>query len=211
MSLFFPCKHYLFCQLGIKYFIEKTENSVVYSLSPMSWLSHELVFWLWPLNNYKKFALILEYGRRSLCNSVKLWAMPCGATKDGRVMVESSDKLWSTGGGNGESLQYSCRENPMNTIKKQKDMTQKMIPLGQKVSNMLLGNSGGQLLIASERMKWLGQSKNDIQLWMCLVMRVKSNAVKNSTVLGTWNVRFMNQGKLEVVTIRRLVHVIVNS
>ena len=78
-------------------------------------------------------------------------------------------------------------------------MTQKMIPLGQKVSNMLLGNSGGQLLIASERMKWLGQSKNDIQLWMCLVMRVKSNAVKNSTVLGTWNVRFMNQGKLEVV------------
>ena len=42
---------------------------------------------------------------------------------------------------------------------------------------MLLGKSGGQLIIAVERMKWLGQSKNDAQLWMCLVMKVKSNAV----------------------------------
>ena len=125
--------------------------------------------------------------------------MPWGATQDGRVMVKSSDKLWSTGGENGKPLQYSCQENPMNTIKKQKDMAQKMIPPGQKVSNMLLGNSRGQLLIASERMKWLGQSKSDIQLWMCQVMKVKSNAVKNSTILETWNVRFMNQGKLEVV------------
>ena len=58
-------------------------------------------------------------------------------------------------------------------------MAQKMIPPGQKVSNMLLGNSRGQLLIASERMKWLGQSKSDIQLWMCQVMKVKSKAVKN--------------------------------
>ena len=105
--------------------------------------------------------------------------MPWGATQDGRVMVKSSDKLWSTGGENGKPLQYSCQENPMNTIKKQKDMAQKMIPPGQKVSNMLLGNSRGQLLIASERMKWLGQSKSDIQLWMCQVMKVKSKAVKN--------------------------------
>ena len=125
--------------------------------------------------------------------------MPWGATQDGRVMVKSSDKLWSTGGENGKPLQYSCQENPMNTIKKQKDMAQKMIPPGQKVSNMLLGNSGGQLLIASERIKWLGQSKSDLQLWMCQVMKVKSNTVKNSTILETWNVRFMNQGKLEVV------------
>ena len=42
---------------------------------------------------------------------------------------------------------------------------------------MLLGKSGGQLIIALERMKRLGQSKNDAQLWMCLVMKVKSNAV----------------------------------
>ena len=40
-------------------------------------------------------------------------------------MVESSDKMWSTGEGNGEQLQYSCLENRMNTMKRQKDMTLK--------------------------------------------------------------------------------------
>ena len=38
-------------------------------------------------------------------------------------MVESSDKLWSTGEGNGKPLQYSCLENPMNSMKRQKGMT----------------------------------------------------------------------------------------
>ena len=51
--------------------------------------------------------------------------MPCGATQDGRVMVESSDKTWSTGEGTGKPLQYSCLENPMNSMKKQKDRTLK--------------------------------------------------------------------------------------
>ena len=36
-------------------------------------------------------------------------------------MVERSDKLWSTGEGNGKPLQYSCLENPMNSMKRQKD------------------------------------------------------------------------------------------
>ena len=40
-------------------------------------------------------------------------------------MVESSDKTWSTGEGNGKSLQYSCLENPMNSMKRQKDKTVK--------------------------------------------------------------------------------------
>ena len=40
-------------------------------------------------------------------------------------MVESSDKTWSTGEGNGKSLQYSCLENPMNSMKRQKDKTLK--------------------------------------------------------------------------------------
>ena len=43
---------------------------------------------------------------------------------------------------------------------------------------MLLRKSRGQLLIAPERMKRLDQSRNDTQLWMCLVVKVKSNAVK---------------------------------
>ena len=51
--------------------------------------------------------------------------MPCRATQDGQVMVESSDKTWSTGEGNGKTLQYSCLENPMNSMKRQKDGTLK--------------------------------------------------------------------------------------
>ena len=60
------------------------------------------------------------------------------------------------------------------------------------------GKSEGQLLTAPERMKQLGQSGNDAQLWMCLVMKVKSSAAKNSSI-GTWNVRSINQGKLDMV------------
>ena len=43
------------------------------------------------------------------------------ATQDGRVMVERSDRTWSTGEGNGKPLQYSCLENPMNSMKRQND------------------------------------------------------------------------------------------
>ena len=51
--------------------------------------------------------------------------MLCGATQDGQVMVESSDRMWSTGEGNGKSFQYSCLENPMNSMKRQNDMIPK--------------------------------------------------------------------------------------
>ena len=51
--------------------------------------------------------------------------MPCGATQDGQVMVERSDRMWSTGQGNGKPLQYSCLENHMNSMKRQKDRTLK--------------------------------------------------------------------------------------
>ena len=47
--------------------------------------------------------------------------MAHGATQDGWVMVERSDRMWSTGEGNGKPLQYSCLENPMNSMKRQKD------------------------------------------------------------------------------------------
>ena len=47
--------------------------------------------------------------------------MPCGATQDGWVIVERSDRMWSTGEGNGKPLQYSCLENPMNSMKRQND------------------------------------------------------------------------------------------
>ena len=47
--------------------------------------------------------------------------MLCGATQDGRVMVERSDRMRSTEEGNGKSLEYSCLENPMNSMKRQND------------------------------------------------------------------------------------------
>ena len=56
-----------------------------------------------------------------------------------------------------------------------------MSPAGQKVPSTLLGKSGGQLLTAPERMKQLGQSGNNAQVWMYLVMKVKSDIVKNNT------------------------------
>ena len=51
--------------------------------------------------------------------------MPCRATQDEWVVVDSSDKTWSTGEGNGKPLQYSCLENTMNSMKRQKDRTLK--------------------------------------------------------------------------------------
>ena len=48
-----------------------------------------------------------------------------GATQDGLVMVERSNRIWSTGEENGKPLQYSCLENPMNSMKREKDRTLK--------------------------------------------------------------------------------------
>ena len=56
----------------------------------------------------------------ALSNSMKL-SHACGATQDVWVMVERSDRMWSTGEGNGKPLQYSCLENPMNSMKRQND------------------------------------------------------------------------------------------
>ena len=51
------------------------------------------------------------------------------------------------------------------------------------MSNMLLGKSRGQLLITPVRIKSLGQNRNDDQPWMCLVVKVKSDSVKNNIAL----------------------------
>ena len=89
--------------------------------------------------------------------------MPCGATQDSRVMVERSDIMWSTGEGNGKPLQYSCLENPMNSMRRQKDRTLKdELPRLAGV-NMLLEINGE---ITPERRKGWSQSKNNTQLWL---------------------------------------------
>ena len=51
--------------------------------------------------------------------------MPCRATQDRQVMVGSSEKTWSTREGNGKSFQYSCLENSMSSMERQKDRTLK--------------------------------------------------------------------------------------
>ena len=51
----------------------------------------------------------------ALSNSMKP-SHVCGATQDGQVMVERSDRMWSTAEGNGKPLQYSSLENPMNSM-----------------------------------------------------------------------------------------------
>ena len=56
----------------------------------------------------------------TLINSMKL-SHAHGATQDGQVIVEGSDRMWSTGEGNGKPLQYSCCENPMDSMKRPND------------------------------------------------------------------------------------------
>ena len=56
----------------------------------------------------------------ALFNSMKL-SHAHGETQDGQVMVERSDRTWSTGEGNCKPLQHSCLENPMNSMKRQND------------------------------------------------------------------------------------------
>ena len=113
----------------------------------------------------------------ALSNSMKLWAMACRATQDGRAMVESSDKTWSTGEGNSKPLQYSCLENPTNRMKRQKDMTLKG-ELPRSVGAQYA--TGEEWRNSSRKNEEMSQSENKTQLWMWLVMEVKSDAVKNN-------------------------------
>ena len=108
---------------------------------------------------------------------MKLWAMPCRATQNGQVMVESSEKMWSTEEGNDKPLQYSCLENLMNSMKRQYDRI-----LKEELPRLV----GAQY---AARDQWRNNSKkneemdpkqNNTQLWMWLVMEVKSDAVKNN-------------------------------
>ena len=97
-------------------------------------------------------------------------------TQDGQVMVKRSDRMWSAGEGNGNPLQYSCLENPMNSMKRQKDKTLKDELPTLVVLNRLLEISGE---ITPERMKGWNQNKNT-QLWKGLVIEARFNAVKSN-------------------------------
>ena len=117
-------------------------------------------------HNHRKLTNLITW-TTALSNTMKLWAMPCKATQDGWVMVESSDKMWSTGEGNGKPLQYSCLENPMSSMKRKKGRT-----LKDELSRLVDANMPLEKTeeITSERTKRWSQSKNNTQLWMCLVV-----------------------------------------
>ena len=87
-------------------------------------------------------------------------------------MVENSDKTWSSGEGNGKPLQYSCLENPMNSIKRQKDRT-----LKDKLPRSV-GAQHATGEITPERMKGWSQRQTNTQLWMGLVIEARFDDVK---------------------------------
>ena len=82
--------------------------------------------------------------------------MPCRATRDGRVIVESSDKTQSAEGENGNPLQNSCLENLIDSMKRQKGMTPEDEPIRSEefqnitgeeqraITNSFTGDSDGK-------------------------------------------------------------------
>ena len=129
---------------------------------------------------------------------MKLWAMPCSATQDRRVMVESSDKMWSTGEGIGKPLQYSCLENPMNSMKRQK---KKNMTLKDEISRSV----GAQYATGEEwRKSSRKNEETELKQKQCPVVDVTGDGskvwcCKEQYCIWNWTVRCMNQGKLEVV------------
>ena len=128
-------------------------------------------------------------------NSVKP-SHACGATQDRWVMGERSDRMWSTGEGNGKPLQYSCLENPMNSMKRQKHRT---------LTDELPGLVGAQYATGDQ---WRSNSRKNEEMEPKRKQhpavdatgdRSKVRCYKEQYCIGTWNVRSMNPGKLEVV------------
>ena len=117
----------------------------------------------------------------------------CRATQDGWVMVESSNKMWSTGEGKSKPLQYSCFENPMNSMKMQKDRTLKdelptSVGAQYATRNQWRNNSGkNEETEPKQKQHPAVDVTSDGSKVQCC---------KEQYCIGTWNVRFMNQGKL---------------
>ena len=110
-------------------------------------------------------------------------------------MVESSDRM-STGEGNGKPLEYSCLENPMNSMKRQKDRT-----LKDEVPTWVGAHyvSGDQWRNNSRKNEETEPKQKQHSVVDVTGDRSKVLCCKEQYRIGTWNVRSMSQGKLEVV------------
>ena len=120
----------------------------------------------------------------------------CGAMQHGRVMVERSDRMWSTGKRNGKPCQYSCLENPMNSMKRQNDRIPKEnLPrsLGAQYA------TGAPWRNNSRKNEGMEPKQKQYPAVDVTGDRSKIQCCKEEYCIGTWNVRSMNQGKLEEV------------
>ena len=111
-------------------------------------------------------------------------------------MAESSDKMWSTGKGNGKPLQYSCLENPMNSMKRQKDRTLKDKLPRSVGAQYATGDQWRNNSRKNEKMKTKQKQHPAVDV---TGDGSKVRCCKEPYCIGTWNVRSMNQGKLEVI------------
>ena len=111
-------------------------------------------------------------------------------------MVERSDRRWSTGEGNGKPLQYSFLENSMNSVKRQKDRTLKD-ELPRSVGTQYA--TGDQWRHNSRKNEGMEPKQKQYAVVDGTGDRSKVRCCEEQYYLGTWNVRSMNQGKLEVV------------
>ena len=110
--------------------------------------------------------------------------------------LESSDKAWSTGEGNDKPLQYSCLENPMNTMKRQNDRI-----LKEELSKLVGAQygTGDQWRNNSRKNEGMEPKQKQHPVVDGTGDRSKIQCCTEQYCIGTWNVRSMNQGKLEVV------------
>ena len=122
--------------------------------------------------------------------------MPCGAMQDVRVIVERSDRMWSTGKGNGKPLHFSCLENPMNSMKRQNDKILKE-ELARTVGTQYV--TGDQWRDNSRKNEGMEPKQKQYPAVDVTGDKSKAQCCKEQYCIGTWNVRSMNQGKLEVV------------
>ena len=111
--------------------------------------------------------------------------MWCRATQDGQVMVESSDKVWSTGEGNGKPLQYSCLENPKNSMKGQKDRTLKGELLRSVGAHYA---TGGQWRSSSRKNEEMEPKQKQHPVVDVTGDGSRVRCCKEQGCIGTWNV-----------------------
>ena len=125
--------------------------------------------------------------------------MPCRATQGRRVTVKSSDKTWSTGWGNGKSLQYSYQENPMDSMKRQKDMTPEDEPPSLEGVQYANGEERRAIMNSSKKSEVVGPKWKQHSVVDVSGDESKVWCYKEQYCIGTWNVRSMNHGKLDMI------------